>query len=61
MGVNLDKPQRWKKDIAASVDLYNAWFVRFAPKTFRKERANAAKDVEAMLGRTRHLRSLSAR
>ena len=25
MGVNIDKPQRWKEDIALSVDLYNRW------------------------------------
>ena len=31
MGVNLDKPQKWKNDIAQSVDMYNAWFMEFAP------------------------------
>ncbi|HEX9922745.1 MAG TPA: XamI family restriction endonuclease, partial [Anaerolineae bacterium] len=35
MAVNLDKPQRWKLDIAASVDFYNHWFMRFAPKAYR--------------------------
>jgi hypothetical protein len=28
MPVNLDKPHRWKEDIANSVDLYNNWFLR---------------------------------
>jgi XamI restriction endonuclease len=60
MAVNLDKPQRWKKDIARSVDLYNKWFLKFAPRTYREERGKASKDVEAMLGRTDCLRSLTA-
>jgi hypothetical protein len=33
MAVNRDKPDRWKKDIARSVDLYNDWFFEFAPST----------------------------
>ena len=32
MSVNRDKPDRWKDDIAASVDMYNEWFVEFAPR-----------------------------
>lgn len=60
MGVNLDKPQGWKEDIARSVDLYNEWFLKFAPKTYRGERGKATKNVEAMLRRTKHLRSLTA-
>ena len=59
MGVNLDKPQCWKADTASSVDLYNKWFLRFAPKTYRKERAKATKNVEAMLQRTDYLRRLT--
>jgi hypothetical protein len=31
MAVNLDKPARWKADIAKSVDMYNDWFMTFAP------------------------------
>ncbi len=31
MPANLDKPDRWKADIAQSVDLYNHWFMQFAP------------------------------
>ncbi len=60
MGVNLDKPDRWKKDIALSVDQYNQWFLLFAPKTYRDERVKATKHVEAMLQRTRYLRNLTA-
>ena len=59
MGVNLDKPHLWKEDIARSVDLYNEWFLKFAPKTYREERVKATKHVEAMLHRTNHLRTLT--
>lgn len=59
MGVNLDKPHLWKEDIVRSVDLYNEWFLKFAPKTYREERVKAAKHVQAMLHRTDHLRNLT--
>jgi len=59
MGINLNKPQRWKDDIARSVDLYNKWFLKFAPKTYREERGKATKHVKAMLDRTNHLRNLT--
>lgn len=59
MGVNLDKPHLWKEDIVRSVDLYNEWFLVFAPKTYREERVKATKHVQAMLHRTSHLRNLT--
>jgi hypothetical protein len=59
MGINLDKPERWKDDIVRSVDQYNRWFLKFAPMTYREERVKATEYVAAMLGRTNHLRSLT--
>ena len=59
MPVNLDKPQLWKADIVRSVDLYNNWFLSFAPKTYREQRIKATKDVEAMIARTNHLQSFT--
>lgn len=49
MPVNLDKPHRWKADVAASVDMYNDWFMRFAPQAFRTSRMQAIADVEEAL------------
>ena len=50
MGVNRNKPDLWKADIAESVDLYNRWFLRFAPATHRRSRSGIAVDVQqAML------------
>src|SRR5438045_3950350 len=34
MPINADKPQLWLIDIQASVDLFNAWFMKFAPKAY---------------------------
>lgn len=55
MAVNRDKPGRWKADIAQSVDMYNDWFMQFAPKAFRETRIQTTKDVEATLRFTDNL------
>jgi type II restriction enzyme len=55
MAVNRDKPDRWKRDIAMSVDMYNAWFIRFAPEAYRKTRSETIKAVEATLEATQNL------
>lgn len=59
MPVNLDKPHRWKADVAKSVDQYNQWFLKFAPVTFRETRTKVTKEVEAMLSRTNNLRRVT--
>jgi len=55
MPVNLDKPQHWKADVALSVDMYNAWFMNFAPLAFRNTRLQTTKDVEGALLATGNL------
>lgn len=55
MPVNLDKPLTWKADIAKSVDMYNDWFMKFAPEAFRNARVKTTKDVEAALTATKNL------
>lgn len=59
MPVNLDKPHLWKTDVAASVDLYNTWFMHFAPEAFRQARHRTADGVLADLIHTNHLTDLS--
>jgi hypothetical protein len=59
MAVNADKPLRWKGDVRRSVDLYNSWFLDFAPQTFRETRARTTGRVEADLRRTDNLHALS--
>jgi len=60
MGVNLDKPQQWKADIAQSVDMYNDWFMNFAPKAFRETRIQTTKDVESTLRSTDNLTNIQS-
>lgn len=52
MAVNLHKPERWKSDIAKSVDMYNEWFMKFAPQAFRLTRIQTTTDVEVSLRST---------
>lgn len=58
MTVNANKTERWKEDVAASVDLYNTWFLKFAPTTFRETRKTTTKQVVAALEATDDLRKL---
>ena len=55
MAINRDKPDRWKKDISESVDMYNDWFIRFAPEAYRTTRVQTTKDVETTLKATKNL------
>ena len=58
MAVNRDKPDRWREDIAQSVDMYNDWFIRFAPEAYRVTRVETTKNVEATLKATNNLRDI---
>ncbi len=58
MAVNRDKPDRWKADIAESVDMYNCWFIDFAPQTFRNTRIKVTEIVASTLKATDNLRTL---
>jgi hypothetical protein len=58
--INADKPNLWKTDIAASVDQFNEWFMRFAPEAFRSTRVETTKHVKAALLATKDLRTLNA-
>ncbi len=59
MPVNMDKPDRWKSDVALSVDTYNRWSMKFAPSTYRDARVRATKQVESALRATSNLQDIS--
>ena len=59
MAVNRNNPDRWKADIAQSVDLYNAWFMEFAPTAFRETRLVTSKRVGRALKETGNLTDIS--
>ena len=58
MAVNRDKPDRWKADVAESVDMYNSWFIDFAPQAFRDTRIKVTEVVASTLKATDNLRTL---
>ncbi|GAP93892.1 XamI family restriction endonuclease [Leptolyngbya sp. NIES-2104] len=58
MAVNRDKPDRWKADVAASVDMYNSWFMNFAPQAFRDTRIKVTEVVASTLKATNNLKTL---
>lgn len=47
--INADKVQKWKDDVAKSVDFYNSWFINYAPSTYRQTRINTTEFVEQSL------------
>ena len=57
--INANKPHLWKADIAASVDQFNQWFMRFAPEAFRSTRVETTEHVKAALVATNDLRTLN--
>ncbi len=57
--VNRTNPDRWKTDIALSVDRYNRWFMEFAPTAYRETRIKVTRDVEATLHTTANLTDVS--
>lgn len=59
MGINREKPDLWKEDIGKSVDLYNQWFMDFAPRAFRETRVSTAASVERALINTHFLTDIS--
>ena len=58
--INADKPHLWKADIAASVDQFNEWFMKFAPEAFRSTRVKTTGHVKTALLATRDLRRIDA-
>jgi hypothetical protein len=58
--MNADKPSLWKSDIEASVDYYNAWFLHFAPQTYRTKRTEVTGAVEQAIRQSRDLTAVTA-
>lgn len=57
--INANKPHLWKKDIEQSVDMYNNWFVEFAPQTYRDSRVRATNQVQLAFRLSQDLRSVT--
>jgi hypothetical protein len=59
MPINADKPYLWKADTRASVDQFNHWFLRFAPKAYRETRKRTIESVEQGLSLTKNLSTIT--
>jgi hypothetical protein len=59
MPINADKPRLWKEDTRASVDQFNRWFMKFAPKAYRETRAKTIESVEQGLSLTKDLTTIT--
>jgi len=57
--INRNSPDKWKQDIIQSVDLYNSWFMEFAPRAFRETRIVTAKRVEQALKASNNLEDIT--
>src|SRR5712692_891619 len=59
MAINADKPHLWKADTRASVDQFNRWFMKFAPKAYRETRSKTIESVEQGLTLTGDLATIT--
>lgn len=59
MPINADKPHLWKADTRASVDQFNKWFMKFAPKAYRDTRKKTIESVEQGLSLTKDLTTIT--
>jgi hypothetical protein len=59
MPVNANHPEKWKSDIKDSVDFYNEWFIKFAPKAYRETRLKSTKQVQMALVQTAYLTNVT--
>ncbi len=60
MPINADKPKLWKADTRASVDQFNQWFMKFAPKAYRDTRKKTIESVEQGLALTKDLTTITS-
>src|SRR6267154_1875834 len=59
MPINADKPHLWKPDTRVSVDQFNQWFMKFAPKAYRDTRKKTIESVEQGLTLTKDLATIT--
>lgn len=54
--INRNDSDRWKEDTHRSVEMYNEWFLGFAPSTYIRERERATKRVADAMKQTDNFR-----
>ena len=58
--INRDRADLWKADAKASVDMYNDWFMLFAPEVYRNERSATTDHVRQAFFDTDNLFKITA-
>lgn len=59
MPINANKTDQWKADTRASVDQFNQWFMKFAPRAYRDTRKKTIESVEQGLALTKDLTTIT--
>ena len=58
---NFHNTAKWKEDIARSVDLYNRWYMEFAPKAYLNARKKTTEKVKFAFDKTQNLSVITAK
>jgi hypothetical protein len=56
--INRNRPELWKEDSAASVAMYNRWFMEAAPKAYRDTRAGSVATIKQAFQWSRNMTDL---
>lgn len=57
--INANRVELWKEDVKRSVDMYNQWFLNFAPAAYRDTRVKTTNEVQKALEIVDNLRDIS--
>lgn len=57
--INRNRPELWKEDTAASVAMYNRWFMEAAPKAYRDTRAGSIETIKQAFRWSKNMTDLS--
>lgn len=57
--INRNRPELWKEDTAASVAMYNRWFMEAAPRAYRDTRAGSIESIKRAFEWSRNMTAIS--
>jgi hypothetical protein len=57
--INRNRPELWKEDTAASVAMYNRWFMEAAPQAYRNTRAGSIESIKRAFEWSRNMKAIS--
>lgn len=57
--INRNRPELWKEDTAASVAMYNRWFMEAAPQAYRDARAGSIESIKNAFEWSRNMTAIS--